>query len=76
MLFGSALQCKGVVIAKARFSIYRNAHHFNAHPQRIKFVALTLAEMIILVTAFLVVKTKPHLFLILGQLDLKRLARR
>src|SRR5262245_36467251 len=57
-------------------SIHNDSHHLDADPQRVEFMALALAQMVVQVTARLVVEADPQLFLVLGQLDLERFARR
>src|SRR5260221_2207747 len=57
-------------------SIPRDAPRFDADPERVELMAATLAEMIVLIMALLVVEADPDFFHVLGELDLQRLTRR
>src|SRR5579872_2091026 len=51
-------------------SIDGDTHNFNTDPERIEFVALAFAEVIILIMPLLVVEADPDFFLVRRHLDL------
>src|SRR5919198_4397232 len=57
-------------------SIHDDADDLDPYPERVELMAESTAEVVVAVPAALVVEPHPQPFLVPGQLDLERLARR
>src|SRR5262249_60367131 len=57
-------------------SVHGDPDHLDADPERVELVPQSPTQVVVVEPALLVVEADPELFLVAGQLDLQRLARR